>query len=1667
MRFALAALVLTALIASFSTTSPDFHGIYRNGELLLTIPYQAQHSGSGTLVAEIIDPEDEVLGRSEQKLAAQLGDGTWNLNVRMTDPLPYEDLLWERVRYRFRYAGESSAAFAQTRAISEILRRPVLRVIGQASYLSGAPAVIRVIVSDADGKAIKGGGRIKVESDSNTLFEGRLNSHGTTEAEIQFPDSLSGERQLHFVADTELGTVETTETARFESKSSTLLTTEKRMYQPGQTIHVRSLTLDRANHHAVSNNPLTFEILDPKGNKVFRKIASTDEFGVASTEFVLADEVNLGRYQLHALMGDKNSAELSFTVDRYVLPKFKVAIDFSDVNGKPKRDYRPGDHVTGSVHANYFFGKPVDVSDVTIKAISRDVVEAEAASIKGRTDKEGSYHFDLRLPDFFAGRGQIAGAAPVLVEASVTDNSGHPETHDEPITVTESPLLVTAVPESGLLVPNLENQVFILVSYPDGSPAIAQLNVHIPGASDQNAKTDAQGVATIKVIPTATSVSLKVKAVDGQNNRVSTTIPLWTRAGTDQVLLRPDRAVYKVGDRVRLSVFSTSDSGAAYVDVVKDGQTVLTRDLDISQGRAVLNLDAGPELAGMLDLNVYRIGHDARTIGDHRLVFVRPASELHVQAIADAPVYKPGAEAKIQFHVANDHGQGVRAALGLQVVDEAVFALAEQQPGFAKTFFYLEQELLKPTYEIHSLSFADVTDSRDDGAAALLLSATDTLKPNKLDSTIGLQPPQQTANEYHERYQQALERLVANHLHDNPKDPWGTPVKVQRQRWAYVVTSAGPDRQFGTPDDLTFAANGEVESHLPELKIVRDNNSRSALARIHGTVVDPSGAAASHAAITLHSRTKHFEATTKADGKFDLQNVPPGDYELSISLPGFQVASRWMTLQSHDVATIDATLYVGSVAQAVDVMAAPVFERRALAAGMRMADKAEFVPLPQAPPSAQPATGETHVRSYFPEALYINPKIITDRHGQASISIPMADSITNWRMAMIASTTAGALGSADSAIKVFQDFFVDLDLPVRITQGDCVTIPVAIYNYAGQGGEVSLSLEKNDWFALNDAAEKTVKVGSGHVGSASFTLQANRIGRYQLKLSAHMLGSADRRDIVVRDIEVAPNGKEQNIVFNGRLDSDAHHEVHFPDAAIPEASKIFIRLYPGPLSQVIEGMDAILRLPGGCFEQTSSSTYPNVLALDYMKKTKKLTPEIHAKAESYIATGYQRLLTFEVPGGGFSWFGNAPANKILTAYGLMEFSDMGKVYDVDPKVVNRTREWLISSQQPDGSWKPDTSFINEGATNRFNSDLVRITAYIAWALENTGYHGDATERAHQYVADHFRADLDSYTLAVVANFSVEYADKQHEDAFAQRAVEALLHARIEKGDQAYWTAEETSVYARGDSASVETTALATQALLKWRQSRDVAQKSLAYITSKKDSSGTWGTTQATIMALRAMLMASQNTAPVSGTVQVKVNDKVVETLALTAGNNDLFHQVVIKYADLMQTNRIELQFQGSGSLAYQVAGSYFVPWDEATKGEPLSINVAYDRTKLAQNDIVKATATIKNNLAQTANMVMVDLGIPPGFDLLTEDLDDFKTYSAGLRTGRLEKFSTTPTQAILYFNALAARSTIDVHFRLRAKFPIRAHTFESKIYEYYDPSVSAVSRPKHLEITAR
>src|SRR5699024_8176350 len=128
-------------------------------------------------------------------------------------------------------------------------------------------------------------------------------------------------------------------------------------------------------------------------------------------------------------------------------------------------------------------------------------------------------------------------------------------------------------------------------------------------------------------------------------------------------------------------------------------------------------------------------------------------------------------------------------------------------------------------------------------------------------------------------------------------------------------------------------------------------------------------------------------------------------------------------------------------------------------------------------------------------------------------------------------------------------------------------------------------------------------------------------------------------------------------------------------------------IYASTVAQTIEGMDQIFRMPTGCFEQVSSSLYPNILALKYLQDNGIVNEEIKAKAIEYISSGYQKLLTYEVKGesGGYSLYGRSPAETVLTSYGLMQLTDLKDVYNVDDAVINKMTNFLYGKQNSNGS----------------------------------------------------------------------------------------------------------------------------------------------------------------------------------------------------------------------------------------------------------------------------------------------------------------------------------------------------------------------------------------------
>ena len=110
-----------------------------------------------------------------------------------------------------------------------------------------------------------------------------------------------------------------------------------------------------------------------------------------------------------------------------------------------------------------------------------------------------------------------------------------------------------------------------------------------------------------------------------------------------------DRSVLDVGDAVRIDAFYTGQKGTVYVDVIKDGQTILTKALDVADGRASLKLDLDESMAGTLELHAYKVLRNSDIVRDSRTIFVNHRKDIVLEIEPGKDSYLPGEEAQITF----------------------------------------------------------------------------------------------------------------------------------------------------------------------------------------------------------------------------------------------------------------------------------------------------------------------------------------------------------------------------------------------------------------------------------------------------------------------------------------------------------------------------------------------------------------------------------------------------------------------------------------------------------------------------------------------------------------------------------------------------------------------------------------------------------------------------------------------------------------------------------------------------------------------------------------------------------------------------------------------------------------------------------------------------------
>lgn len=1491
-----------------------------------------------------------------------------------------------------------------------------LRVLGQTELLADSDASLRVLVVNRETGEAMEGVPVEIElvdGEADEVF--RLarfttNRWGSGNPRLAMPDWRDGQYELRVSALPGGSSEVITQSVKLRRSWRLMLSTDKPVYQPGQVIQVRSLALARPDLEPVAGREVVFSITDPKGNRIFRQRDVTSRFGISAAECPLATEIFEGTYAIECQVGDTTS-RASVEVKKYVLPKFKIDVELDQPY------YRPGQRVRGTVQADYFFGKPVESAEVQIEVGTRDVGPSTLRRLTAQTDAAGAAEFEFQLPQAsLVGREQDSGDAQISVTATVRDPAGQEQSRSISRVVTTEPICVEVIPEAGKLVRGVANTVYLLTNYADGRPA--QTRIAVTGI-DHELETDELGVVSVELTPRTNQIGWTVRATDEEGRTGRREVILDCGTVLDDFLVRTNKAVYEGGQTMRVVALG-SGVEPVFIDLVKDGQTMLTDVVEMSGGRGEYEFDLPPELFGTIQLCAYRYGAVGLPVRKTRVIYVGQPGELQIQTTLDQSEYRPGDRAKLTFTLTDDEGRPAPGALSLAAVDEAVFSVLGQAPGMEQTFFTLEDELLEPIYEIKPWS------------------------PNLYSSVV----PEEKV-----RFEQALFARTALGRGDRDAILRDLIDRYAEGEQRILDVLDRPDleqllEQVGVPEELK--------------PLLFDRGGLHSLDR------------STHPANVHRIRAAKRTGLGWVTGAWVVFGILAG-----IMLISTVVRTTGVSLVELVVVVVIIGMLIGLVLSALQAPRASSRRASAMNDLRQLGMAAEEVVRGSRSPRSRHSLlenlyGKTEepvpprLREWFPETLLWRPELVTDDEGRATIEVDLADSITTWRLSASAVSGGGKLGARQAAIPVFQPFFVDLNLPVALTRGDEVTVPVVVYNYLDEPQTVEVTLAEAPWFEALDEMEQELELVAGEVRSVGFAIRAGKVGHHDLRVDARGAGVADA---IRRKIEVVPDGQRVEKVASGTLDPTAEIDCRLPQGAIEGSVKATVRIYPSSFSQVVEGLDAIFQRPYGCFEQTSSCTYPNVLALDYLQRTGKTVPEVEAKAREYIHLGYQRLLGFEVSGGGFDWFGHPPANQTLTAYGLMEFRDMARVHDVDPELIRRTREWLLGLQRSDGSWKPERRGLEVDPTRGGGLARLSTTAYVAWAVFGDDVDGDSPsaggggkQRTLDYLLAHAPATInDPYVLALVANALLAINSSGRTAQPYLDRLEGMKQSSAD-GKLVWWEqagAGRTMFYGAGRSGNVETTALATLAMTAGGQRPGTARRALSWLAGQKDAVGTFHSTQATVLALKALLAGTGR--PLGGDkerrIEIALDGEAVRDVVIPADQGDVVRQIDLSAAVSEGGSRIALTDQSGSAVGYQVTLVHYVPaGDDEGKAEPLSIEIAYDKTELAVNDTVGVAATVRNNLPEPAPMVILDLPIPAGFAIETDDLASL------VASGTIARYQLNARSAVVYLRELKPGNPLVLSYRLRATMPVKVTVPPAVAYEYYDPDTRVRSAAGHLTV---
>ncbi len=697
------------------------------------------------------------------------------------------------------------------------------------------------------------------------------------------------------------------------------------------------------------------------------------------------------------------------------------------------------------------------------------------------------------------------------------------------------------------------------------------------------------------------------------------------------------------------------------------------------------------------------------------------------------------------------------------------------------------------------------------------------------------------------------------------------------------------------------------------------------------------------------------------------------------------------------------------------------------------------------------------VRQFFPET-WIWQETMTDASGRATLEYEAPDSITTWDLRAVALSPEKGLGIGETSLVVFQPFFLQADLPYSAIRGEEFPVKIALYNYLDESQRIQVEIEPEAWFELVDDDTVSVTVAGGDVGSAEFRIRPKAIGTQLLKVTAR---SSEAADAVIKSMIVEPEGVGRETVENVVVPAGQSRTLSLllPDLlrVVPDSERAYVAVTGSLLAQTIEGLDQLLQMPFGCGEQNMILFAPDAFILKYLKETRQLKPEIQAKAEMLLVTGYQRELTYRHKDGSFSAFGeqDESGSLWLTAFVLKTFSQAKDLTFIDEAVLSEAASWIVSHQQSDGSFE-SVGFVHHGDMMGGVQGKDTLTAYVAIALMEAGHDAEA-RKAIGYLERRLNSlSRDAYGLALTT-YALELAGSQRAGA----AKSALMDLAVKDEDGLHWTAgaapfggepEPLPDIPRGGggigmpldnllpSLDIEATGYATLALIE-AGDRVNAAESAKWLVGQRNSQGGFGTTQDTVVALQALTefaTAGASDTDLTVTITAGTTREVVE---ITPENYD-----VTQVVEVPAGASVEVEARGKGEAVVQGVLRYNLA-EALASGSVFDISVEYDTDHVAVNDVIDVRVMVAYNPPEPirAGMVVLDVSVPTGFAAVADSLE------ALLGRPNIKRYDLAGRKVIIYIEDMEPGDTLTFDFKARALYPVKGKGAASSVYSYYTP----------------